>query len=94
MTAAAADGVSHSYLHAKKHGSAVRLPHPSTSPLRKHRNQKVADLYNVMDLHGEEAVSAYVRRQMEFVYVMPEEVGFEEESERMHDAALEHALLD
>ena len=93
-TAAAADGVSHSYLHAKKHGSAVKLPHPSTSPLRKHRSQKVADLYNVMNLHGEEAVSAYVRRQMEFVYVMPEEVGFEEESERMHDAALEHALLD
>ena len=54
----------------------------------------MADLYNVMNLHGEEAVSAYVRRQMEFVYVMPEEVGFEEESERMHDAALEHALLD
>ena len=44
--------------------------------------------------HGEEAVSAYLRRQMEFVYVMPEEVGFEDEAGRFHDEALEHELLD
>ena len=48
----------------------------------------------MMDLHGEEAVSAYLRRQMEFVYVMPEEVGFEDEANKIHDAQLEHELLD
>ena len=85
---------SHSFLHAKKNGFAVKLPHPSTSPLRRRRNQKVVDLHNVLSLHGEEAVSAYLRRKLEFAYVMPEEVGFEDESNKIHDVQLEHKLLD
>ena len=81
-----------SFLLAKRRGSAVKLPYPSTSPLLRNRSRKVADMHNILELHGEEAVTSFIRKQMEFVYVMPDEVGFEDEAKKIRNVELQNKL--